>query len=180
MRKAGILSAGMAAAAMFTMSAFQARSATSTEANRAFIKSAIQGDLAEMQIGKLAEQKGTDKSIRQFGKKLATDHSANLKKAESVARSMGVKAPKAPGANQQATYGSLSQLPGSRFDRQFAEAMVKDHRKDIKEFQNQAQKPGPTAAFASQTLPTLKQHLAIAESLDRSMTGSVRPKASAY
>jgi putative membrane protein len=180
MRKAGILSAGIAAAAMFTMCAFQAQSAVSTEANRAFIKNAIQGDLAEMQIGKLAEQKGTDKSVRQFGKKLVTDHSVNLKKAESVARSIGVKPPRAPNADQEATYGSLSKLPGPLFDRQFAEASVKAHRKDVMEFRHQAQKAGPTAVYAGQTLPTLEQHLHIAESLSRSMTGSVRPKAAAY
>lgn len=171
MRKAKILSAGMVAATMFTLSAVQAQS---TEANWAFMKKVIQDDLAEIQIGKLAEEKGTNKSVRKFGKKLVTDHGANLKKAKSVAHSIGVKPPNAPNATQEATYDSLSKLLGPQFDRQFAERTVQAHRNDIKEFQRQAEKSGPTAAFARQTLPTLEQHLQIAESVSRSMAGAVR------
>jgi putative membrane protein len=174
MRKVKILSAGIVAAAMFTMSAVQAQSATSTEANQAFMKKAIRDNLAEIHIGKLAEEKGTNKSVRKFGKKLVTDHGANLKKAKSVAHSIGVKPPNAPTATQEATYDTLSKLSGPQFDRQFAERAVQAHRKDIKEFQHQAEKPGPTAAFASQTLPTLEQHLRIAQSLSRSMGEEVR------
>ncbi len=174
MREVKVLSAGIVAAAMFTMTAVQAQSVTSTEANRAFMKKAIQDDLAEIQIGKLAEQKGTYKSVRNFGKKLVTDHGENLKKAKSVAHSIEVKPPNAPNATQEAKYKNLSNLTGLQFDRQFAERAVQVHQRDIKEFQRQAEKPGPTAAFAGQTLPTLEQHLRIAESLSRSMARGVR------
>jgi putative membrane protein len=174
MREVKVLSVGIVAAAMFAMSAVQAQSATSTEANRAFMKKAIQDDLAEIQIGKLAEEKGTNKSVRKFGKKLVTDHGQNLRKAKSMAHSIGVKPPNAPNATQEATYNNLTNLSGLQFDRQFAERAVQAHRKDIKEFQRRAEKSGPTAAFAGQTLPTLEQHLRIAQSLSRSMAGGVR------
>jgi putative membrane protein len=174
MREVKVLSAGIVAAVIFTMSAVQAQSATPTEANGAFMKKVIQDDLAEIQIGKLAEEKGTNKSVRKFGKKLVTDHGENLKKAKSVAHSIGVKPPNAPNATQEATYDNLSNLSGPQFDRQFVERAVQAHRKDIKEFRRQAEKPGPTAAFAGQTLPTLEQHLRIAHSLSRSMAGAVR------
>jgi putative membrane protein len=46
--------------------------------------------------------------------------------------------------------------------------MVKDHRKDIADFQKEARKGGPAGDLAKQTLPVLRKHLAMAERLSRS------------
>jgi putative membrane protein len=50
--------------------------------------------------------------------------------------------------------------------------MVDDHEKDIKKFQQESEGSGPVADFAKQTLPTLKEHLQMAQSLNGSTTGS--------
>lgn len=164
----------MVAVTVLTLSALQAQSAGSTAANRTFLKDAIQGDLAEIRIGELAQQKGTNEEVKKFGEKLATDHGANLETAKSVAQSIGMEPPTAPGASENATYDRLSKLSGAQFDRQFAERMVRAHKKDIREFRHESKKSGAVADYARQTLPTLEQHLHIAESLNRSTMGSVR------
>src|SRR5689334_13749393 len=64
-----------------------------SNADSMFMRDAVQGDLAEVQMGKLAQQKGASEKVKQFGQKLVTDHSANLDKAKSVAQSLGVTAP---------------------------------------------------------------------------------------
>jgi putative membrane protein len=165
MRKARIFFAAMAIALISASGMAQGRSPDSTKASRAFMNEAIQGDLAEIQMGKLAQEKGASEKVKQFGRRLASDHGANLEKARSLAVSMGMRLPTTPNAKQKATYDELSSLSGAQFDRRFAKKTVRDHRKDIKAFQRESSGSGPVANFAKQTLPTLQEHLKIASSL---------------
>ncbi len=158
--------AAMAAASLMVASGpVLARSADSTEANRAFVKEVVQGDLAEVQIGKLAQERGASEKAKQFGQKLEDDHGANLKKVKALAESLGVTPPATPDAKQQSTYDRLSSFSGQSFDRRFAKKMVQDHKKDIKAFQQKSRGSGPVADFAKQTLPTLEEHLKLAKAL---------------
>src|SRR5450631_4345197 len=64
-------------------------------------------------------------------------------------------------AKDKATYDALSKLSGAAFDRAYARDMVKDHEQDVADFNKEAnggQKPA-VKDFASQTLPTLQDHL---------------------
>jgi putative membrane protein len=164
-RRGAIFPATVAATLVLTSGLVQARTPGTAEADRMFMKEAVQGDLAEIEIGKLAQQKGASDKVRQFGQKLETDHSANLKKAEPLAGSLGLTPPTAPNANQKATYEKLSRLSGKDFDRAFAKKMLKDHKNDIREFRRESRRSGPAADFAKSTLPTLEEHLKIAKSL---------------
>src|SRR5262245_52003362 len=56
-----------------------------TQAEKRFLTEAIQGDLAEMNIGKLAQDKGQADEVKQFGQMLERDHGDHLKEAEQMA-----------------------------------------------------------------------------------------------
>jgi len=136
------------------------------KASQKFMTEAMQGNLAEIAVGKLAQQKGQSDGVRSFGQMLVSDHSANNEKAMSVAQSMGVSPPSEPSKKQQSVYDRLAKLSGENFDREFAKAMVEDHKTDIGEFEKQAKKKNdPAADFANETLPTLRKHLEKAQSL---------------
>src|SRR5262249_10769252 len=77
---------------------------------------------------------GASDGVRSFGQMLQQDHAAANKKAESVAQSMGMTPPTEPNSKQKADYDRLSKLSGGKFDREFVNHMVMDHKKDIKEF----------------------------------------------
>jgi len=69
---------------------------------------------------------------------------------------------------EQAEYRHLAALSGGRFDKAFVKAMVKDHRKDIAEYEKEAKTSNSQASsYAEQSLPVLKKHLQLAESLER-------------
>ena len=71
-----------------------------------------------------------------------------------------------PTKKQKADYDRISKLSGEQFDREFAKMMVEDHKKDIREFETEAKKKtDPVAEFANETLPTLRKHLEMAQSL---------------
>jgi len=137
-----------------------------SKAQQNFLKEAIQGDLAEVQMGQLAQQKGQSEDVKQFGQMLQQDHSQNLQQAQQLAQQEGITPPNAPNAEQKKAYERLSKLSGAQFDRQFAKDMVADHKKDIAKYQKEAKGSGPIAQFAQQTLPTLQKHLQTAQQIE--------------
>jgi len=132
-----------------------------------FIKEAIQGNLAEVKVGQLAQEKGASQGVKDFGATLATDHEAANQNATQAAQQMNVTPPGKPGLKHEAVYKKLSALSGEQFDRQFAKDMVKDHKEDIAKYQQAAQQGGPAGDYAKQTLPKLREHLKMAQDLER-------------
>ncbi len=130
-----------------------------------FMTEAIQGDLSEVKMGQLAQEKGQGDNVKQFGKTLEQDHSQHLQQAQQIADKNGLKAPTEPNAMQQRTYQKLSSLPASKFDAAFARDMVSDHEKDINKYRKEANSRSDLADFAKQTIPVLQKHLKAAEAL---------------
>jgi putative membrane protein len=133
-----------------------------------FIKEAIQGNLAEVQVGQLAQEKGAIQGVRDFGAMLAKDHQMANEKATQVAQHLSVTPPDKPGLKQKALYDKLSRLSGAQFDREFTKSMVKDHQDDIARYQKESQLNGAVADYAKETLPKLHEHLKMAEELEQS------------
>lgn len=132
-----------------------------------FMTKAGAGNLAEAELGKLAEQKAATPAVREFGRWMMTDHTLANKRLAAVGQAIGH--PLHPKLTQQdiALKNKLQGLSGRRFDTQYMQAMVKDHKKDIRAFQMEAQ-DGQTKEikmYAHNMLPVLKEHLAEAEQL---------------
>lgn len=139
------------------------------QSGQTFLEHAIGGDLAEVQLGKLAQEKGGSQGVRDFGKTLETDHSAAQQKASELAQSMGVTPPGTPPKKAQRDYDKLSKLSGAKFDREFLRHAVRDHKRDIAQYtkESKRQSDGQVAQLAQDTLPTLEKHLQMAESLEK-------------
>ena len=132
-----------------------------------FIKAAIQGDIAEVDIGKLAQEKGQSDAVKQYGAMLVKDHGDHKSKAEQVASQLGVEPPTGSSLMQKATYAKLKVLSGSSFDSSFAKSMVKDHQEDVKEYKRESSKNDAAGQLAKDTLPVLQKHLQAAQSLEK-------------
>jgi putative membrane protein len=133
-----------------------------------FIKESIEGNLAEVKVGGLAERKGVSQGVKDFGAALVRDHGMANEKATKVAQALGVAPPDAPGIKEKAVYTELAALSGETFDKHFIKAMVKDHQDDIAKYEKEANSgSGPAAAYARQVLPDLRKHLQMAEQLQQ-------------
>jgi putative membrane protein len=164
-----LLSAGLAAAVLFGGSAM-----AQDKASKKFLTEAIQGNLAEVQMGKLAQENGSSEGVKSFGQMLEKDHSAANDKAMAAAKSAGVTAPTSPSTKQKADYDRMSKLKGAQFDRAFAQHMVTDHKKDIAEYQKESKKNDAVGSYAKEALPTLQKHLQAAQSLESPATTGKR------
>jgi len=137
------------------------------KATQQFLTKAIEGNLAEVQMGELAQKNGQNADVKSFGQMLQRDHSAANQKASDAAKKLGVSAPSAPNAKQKADYDKMAKLQGTAFDKAFAQHMVMDHKKDIAEYKKASTKGDDAGQYAKDSLPVLEKHLQTAQSLQK-------------
>jgi putative membrane protein len=163
---------GVAYSLVMTTSLWLAPAHAADVTSQSFIKDAIEGNLAEVQVGKLAQQKAQSEAVRSFGQMLERDHAEANQRATSVAKVLGIDPPTQPNDKQRAAYDRLSKLSSREFDWQFVADMIEDHEADMRKFESEAKKSDQAADYAKQTLPTLRNHLLTAQKLSPSTTGS--------
>jgi putative membrane protein len=150
-----------------TSNATASKHTTRMISDSTFAREAAEGGIAEVKFGQLAEEKGSSQEVKDFGKRMVTDHTKANDQLKADAAKEKFTLPTDMSKRDQMAYDRLSKLSGSAFDRAYARDMVRDHRADVAEFLNESKngKQEWTKDFASQTLPTLREHLKQAEEI---------------
>lgn len=169
-----IIVAGLGLAFMCGM-AFAAPQAAE-KANKSdvtFAKKAAEGGNAEVKMGQLAQDKGESIAVKEFGKRMEQDHTQAGEKLKDLAGKENIDLPTGMNTSDQQVYDRLSKLSGQAFDIAYMRDMVKDHTADISEFQQEAKNgtDEKLKSFASDTLPTLQDHLKQAQQIRASQGG---------
>lgn len=107
--------------------------------DKAFVKKALEGNMAEVQMGQLALQKSNDDQVKQFAQRMVDDHGKMQDQLRPVAEQMGVKMPDGPSKGQMKKMDKMKSLSGNAFDQAYIKDMVKDHKSDSSEFKQEAQ-----------------------------------------
>jgi putative membrane protein len=149
------------------MASGSAAKSSLSPADKRFVDKAAEGGMAEVELGQLATQKAASEDVKKFGQRMVDDHSKANDQLKELASSKGVNLPSGLDAKDQATKERLSKLSGEQFDHAYMQDMVKDHTKDVAEFRHESTmaKDPDVKNFASQTLPTLQEHLSLAKSI---------------
>jgi putative membrane protein len=136
-----------------------------------FAREAASGGMTEVQLGKIAFQKGVSQKVKDFGQMMVTDHSKANNEFMALARKKNIVLPTAPNADDQKVIDELSQKSGTDFDKAYVDDMVKDHKKDIAAFKDAAKncKDPDIKAFAANTLPVLQKHLDAINAIKKGM-----------
>jgi len=148
--------------------------ATMTSQDRNFLMDAAEGGMLEVELGRVAAQKGTSEAVKQFGQKMVDDHGQANTELMSIATSKGVTLPTELDEKHRAHVTKLSGMTGAEFDREYSKMMLSDHNKDVSEFEKESTKGADPdlKAFAAKTLPTLQQHLEMAKALPGNERGN--------
>ena len=167
---AALLATGMAAA---SIPALAQNAQTATKEDQTFLTKAIEGNLAEIEMGKLAQQKAASDQVKQFGSRMVDDHSKANDELKQVASGKGMTLPTDLDAAHKAKMAKMQKLSGAAFDRAYMDEMLADHKKDVSEFQKEASsgKDSDIKGFASKTLPTLQDHLKMAQDTHAAVKG---------
>lgn len=139
--------------------------------DRKFIEEAASSGMFEVQVSQLASAKATDPNVKSFASMLVDHHTAANNELTKIANARGVELPAAPKRALRRDIEKLGKKSGEEFDRDFVRNVgLKAHEKDIKLFEKASKdvKDAELKAFVDKTLPTLREHLAMAQKLPQS------------
>jgi len=124
-----------------------------SSADKTFMMNAAKGGMMEVEMGKVAAQNAQSADVKKFGNRMVTDHSKANNELMALAKEEGVSLPgaKAPGKWKS--------------DKDYMDMMVKDHEKDLAEFQKEAQNgtDPDVKAFAAKGAKMVSSHLKMAQ-----------------
>lgn len=166
-----MLAAALAAAMLLPAAAFAQDAASSSSAKApadvAFVKQASAAGLAEVALGQLGADKGQSQDTKTFGQQMVTDHTKANDELKTIASAKGLTVSSEPMPEDQKAAKAIEATSGDAFDKAFAAKMVADHKKAVALFTKESTngKDPELKAFAAQTLPTLKEHLDMAQKL---------------
>jgi putative membrane protein len=138
-----------------------------------FVNKAAQGGMAEVQLGQMVAQKAQNQAVKDFAQRMVDDHSKANDQLKQLASQKGINLPTDLDSSDKQFQDKLSSASGASFDKMYMDHMVQDHKKDVSEFQSEADKASDpdVKSFAQQTLPTLQQHLQLAQQTDKQVKG---------
>ncbi len=135
--------------------------------DKAFVHQALQGGMAQIQLGQLALQKSSNPDVKEFAQKMVDDHTKLGDAMKQLAQQMKVKPPNSPSGKDKSTIAKLNALNGDAFDKAYIQDMVKDHKQDEKDFKQEAENASNPAlkSLASQGSQMIDQHLQMIEQI---------------
>jgi putative membrane protein len=138
--------------------------------DQTWLKTSVQGDLFEIQGGKLALKTASSSTVKALAKRLVKDHSKSLADAKKTAAKLGIKLENTPTPSEQWELKVVGNFSSSDFDRWYSSLEVYDHRQDIQETTDELKlgSSPEVKALAKQDLPMLRMHLSLSQKAMRS------------
>ena len=141
------------------------------ESDAKFATDAANGGMAEVAVAKVAEGKAVNQKVKDFAAMMVKDHSKANDELMAIAKAKNITLPAAPSEDKQKELADLSAKSASDFDKAYVDAMVDGHQKTVTLFEDAAKncKDAELKAFATNTLPIIKGHLAEIEAIKKGM-----------
>jgi len=120
--------------------------------------------MQEVEEAKMAQERASSPEVKAFAQQLENDHTKANDELGRLVQSKGMPADQM--AAKPAT-SRLSKLNGAAFDRAYVDAQVLDHEQAVALFGRESTSgtDADLKAFATKTLPTLREHLKMARDL---------------
>lgn len=147
------------------------------DGDRDFVEEHLAMGNAEVELGRLAEERATHADVKEFAAMMVREHQAAGEELKRIASSAAANTttPMRNEANEELTElrEEMAKLTGRDFDRRYIDEMIEDHEDAIDDLENKAERAShpEVKAWAAKTLPSVRQHLerakSIKETLDR-------------
>ncbi len=131
-----------------------------------FVKKASCGGMAEVKAAETALQKASDANVKQFAQRVVDDHAKANRELEDLASRKGWKVEKTIEEKHQKELDKLNGMSGQEFDKAYMDCQLKAHEEAVKLFKQESKsgQDPDLKAWATKTLPTLEEHLRLAQS----------------
>jgi putative membrane protein len=130
------------------------------EAVEEFLQEMTEARLMDLEEGKIAQQRGTTRSLKDYGSLMIKDQSKMLDELKKIANLKKVTVPTWLGPDQAEGLEDLRKAHGKSFDKKFIKMMIIDHKRDIKKLEQAIHsRDADIQIFATKYLPTVQSHL---------------------
>ena len=136
-----------------------------------FATAAASGGMAEVALGKLALNKTSNASIKDFAQMMITDHGKANDELMAIAKIKNITLPTEPDSAHLKKMDNLSKMNGGDFDKAYVSAMIDGHKKTLDLMNNEAKNGSDSTlkAFAAKTAPIVQSHLDAINKIHNSM-----------
>ncbi len=135
--------------------------------DKIFVKKAMQGSLAQVQLGQLTLEKSNNDQVKQFARKMIDGHTKLNEQMKPVAQQLSVEIPTEVSKKDKALIGKMEALSGAAYDQAYIKDIVREHKRDLSEFQMEASNGhSPSVKDAAmQGSKAISEHLQMAQQL---------------
>jgi len=141
---------------------------TKLENDSEFAVTVADASMLEVQLGQLAQVNGSAPEVKKFGKEMIAAHTKAGEELKALALQKSISLPDALGEKSQKKYDDLAKKTGKDFDEAYADAMVSGHKDAEDAFKKEIDKgkDADLKSWATSTLPTVENHLAMAKEIE--------------
>lgn len=141
--------------------------AQSDRTDRNLLAKSMQGNLAEIALGRMAVTHSSNPVIQGLGTRIAQDGSKGVANLQAVAGMLHVMLPSKPSAAQEKQISALSKLHGNEFDARFQKIALTDERNFLGAFQSGVSEARNAAVKATvkNMIPVVEEHIQIAQAI---------------
>lgn len=142
--------------------------AAADKADTTYVTKAAAAGLLEVQASQVAITRASNPDVRAFAQRMVKDHTTVGDELKTLAGKKGITVPATLPSDERAKLDKLNTLEGAKFDRTYADEVgVKAHKEAVSLFDHASKsaKDPDIKAFFTQNLPTLREHLQMAEQL---------------
>jgi putative membrane protein len=127
----------------------------------------MQGNLAEIELGRLAITHSTSPVTQGLGTRVAQDGSRGVANLQAVAGLLHVELPARPSADQERQLSELAKLEGARFDARFQQIALTDEQQFLRSFQSGVSRVENQAVKSTvkDMIPVVQEHIQIAQAI---------------
>lgn len=131
------------------------------EDSREFVKKAASSSMMEVELGKIAQEKATNKEVKDLADMIVKDHTQANEKLKSTAQTKNIELPATLMEDHQEKVTKFRDMKkGAEFDKEYVSMLNDAHEKDISNFEDAQEdvQDQELKQWVSNTLPTLKKH----------------------
>ncbi len=129
--------------------------------DRKFVRDVDADHNLEIKLGQLAEKRARDESVKQFGRRMVSDHTGLKERWTTMISNSGMKFKSGMGPRHKSKLDRLEKLSGREFDREYMTLVAQNHQDYLNYFRKEgrAAKSAPVRQLVNRDIPMLEQHI---------------------
>ena len=136
-----------------------------------FLTQAASNGMFEVEASRIAQKQATNPEVKKFAQMMVTDHTAANKELMALAQKKAITLPDSMGDAHMDHMQELRGQKGAEFDRAYMEKMETTHNEAVSLFEDASEdmEDADVKAFATKTLPKLREHHESARKLNETV-----------